>query len=223
MAHILFLDVDGVLNSTQPDSPSLGIEPMLLQLIVDIAGAVGRDGSELQVVISSDWRRSISLMTKLSETLSHAGLSVQGSIPAELPKQQGIRQWIAQHGKVVKNWVVLDDFDLKGLDDLDCELAGASVDGRCIFEGHFVKTDETIGLSQADAQKAVRLLLTDWANKAVQLEHMNVALAVPLQAAPTSASPPLLCNECGALLRDSSEARTHMEVTGGEHCMFSAA
>eukprot|EP00927_Polykrikos_kofoidii_P081302 TRINITY_DN78555_c0_g1_i1.p1 TRINITY_DN78555_c0_g1~~TRINITY_DN78555_c0_g1_i1.p1 ORF type:complete len:238 (+),score=30.85 TRINITY_DN78555_c0_g1_i1:57-770(+) len=222
MSFVLFLDVDGVMNSTQADSPTLGIEPRLLQRVVSIGQAVATgSGLCMEVVISSDWRRKASLMDGLTDALSAVGLRVRGAIAEELSKQCGIRRWLAEYGDTLINWVAIDDLDLQGIDALDTYRGGVVEGAPSIFHDHFVKTDDSVGLTEQGALDAIRLLSAPWANKKSQLDFMKCASVSMMQAQQAPRSFIMVCNECGAPLRDNAEARVHMEASAGEHCMFS--
>lgn len=228
--HIIFCDVDGVLNSTQPDSPSLGVEEKHLRLLAHAArSATGpglgyADTVHVKVVVSSDWRRDAALMARLLPILTGAGVEVLGTIAPDLSKERGIRRWLSEHGDVVRNWVAIDDMDLLGRDAFAC----GDAHGRSVFQDHFVQTDEAVGFTENNAADVVRLLAAAWEHKAKDMASFwsssadldtDMTNAACVCAAVKSTA--LVCDECGCPLRDPEAARIHMEET--MHCMFSSA
>lgn len=151
---ILFLDVDGVLNSVESCKFYGTFERLdprgvvVLQRIIDTTGA--------KLVISSTWRLYRGL-DGMREVLQHAGLraEVVGITPdlverrdvrGEMdlggfiahPRREEIAAWLAQHPEVTA-WCALDD-------DPD---AGPL---------NLIRTDDRVGLTEANADAAIALL-----------------------------------------------------------------
>lgn len=151
---ILFLDVDGVLNSVESCKFYGTFERLdprgvvALQRIIDTTGA--------KLVISSTWRLFRGL-DGMREVLQHAGLraevvgitpdlverrNVRGGMDsgwfAARPRREEIAAWLAQHPEVTA-WCALDD-------DPD---AGPL---------NLVHTDDRVGLTEANADAAIALL-----------------------------------------------------------------
>mmetsp|Transcript_7474 Transcript_7474/g.23753 ORF Transcript_7474/g.23753 Transcript_7474/m.23753 type:complete len:259 (-) Transcript_7474:88-864(-) len=241
--RIVFLDVDGVLNTDQPDSPSLGLDPGSLRHFVDLVTRLERDFGggaaaplAARIVVSSDWRRKPELMRELDAGL-HSALAAAGlradvldggllgerapgcrlcSIPAGAPsKPLGISAWLAVWGRYAANWVAVDDLDLPGLAQLEAP-------GAKLFAGHFVRTDAARGMTEAEVSEALCLLGAPWGGREEQLlRAVQVAAACSAASdAPRQGPRPLRCDDCGQVF-DTTGARGHMESTGGEHCMFS--
>jgi hypothetical protein len=104
---VIFLDVDGVLNDW--DTPALSKylwykESCMkqLQLLVKNTGA--------KIVVSSTWKYSEELMTKLKNVLEKYGLSVYDVTPDLSDKPPEIRAYLEVHPEV-ENYVILDDDD----------------------------------------------------------------------------------------------------------------
>ncbi len=164
MKKVIFLDIDGVLNTqdwhsrmtkdTPKDEFGWVFDPVAvanLAHIIDKTGAV--------IVISSSWK--FLGMTKLKEmwkirnlpgtllditpnTVSDEILLNANLDEVELGVCRGneIKEWLSRHKGEVSNYVIIDDFD-----DLLPEQ-----------ESHVVLTDTLIGITEWDAEKAIRIL-----------------------------------------------------------------
>ncbi len=142
---VIFLDIDGVLNSTR-SAVGLGNYPHSLDakglaLFDPVAvGIVKRLCSETgaKVVISSTWRRQF-LHGQIGEAL---GLPTIGSTPVHHDQPRGveINAWLSAHD--CDRYVILDD------------------DGDMLLEQrpNFVHVDNWIGLSYADYTNAKKIL-----------------------------------------------------------------
>lgn len=164
---LIFLDVDGVLNSHQSrfakwlgetsagsakgfvkelhwdDTPHPGLLGHL-KLIIDNTGA--------QVVISSTWRLDDNNLKRLYTALETIGVTPVGLTDSLALRYDGsdrpdeIRKFILESEMDVKAWVALDDLPLHdlGIKPLEPE--------------HFVQTLDVIGLTYGNAAEAVRKL-----------------------------------------------------------------
>lgn len=113
MKRVIFLDVDGVLNSLQyfDKCRASGVDEnddidnecmMILKTIVDRSGA--------DIVLSSTWRRIPQLRDRLVERLARYGLSIIGDTPTIYGKERGdeIKQWLDGHSEY-ESFIILDD------------------------------------------------------------------------------------------------------------------
>ena len=142
---IIFLDVDGVLNSEQ-DGFSMELETdthlKLLEELINKTGA--------KIVLSSSWRMgfgcSFSLSNTLISRLKEHGLSILDITPERKDGNRGleIKEWLNKNP--AKNILVLDDeeFDIEN-----------------IFPNNFVKTNNEIGLQEEDVKKGIKILNND--------------------------------------------------------------
>ena len=147
---VIFLDFDGVLNSSKyllnSEAYSVAIDPsrmVLLKQIVDAANA--------KIVLSTSWREhwSKDLMhcdstgVLINSIFSEYGLQVYDKTPELHERRETeIKSWLDIHPEV-KNFVVLDD-SLLSADYLN---------------GHFIKTSNYFdGLDETDVQKAIDIL-----------------------------------------------------------------
>lgn len=136
---VLFLDVDGVLNSQRwPSSfmPERAIDPQAMQLLNDL---VGRTGAE--VVVSSTWRL---LEPDMAGRLARNGFvgQVIGQTPEirGAPRGREIVTWLSQHPDV-ERFAILDvNADMESL------------------HYRLVQTSFETGLEQAHVELAVSLL-----------------------------------------------------------------
>ena len=164
MKRVLFLDIDGVLNSNiWNDSHKKEISDGTLideEKIKILAPLIKR--TDAKVVLHSGWRmwfgqdlKPLRPETKrLVEMLNKEGLSIDGITPDltteeirttkkfSLVKADEILLWLKQHNEVI-GWVVLDDLDLHNAD----------------IEKHQVMPDQTVGLTLEDIEKAEKIIL----------------------------------------------------------------
>jgi len=138
---IIFLDVDGVLNTR---NGSLDADKLdLLQTVIRDTGA--------QVVISSTWRHHEHMMARLRPELEKRGIIIAGQTPNSSYRDPGeifwvastrgteVTSWLKEHPEV-KRFVILDDSDFTAM------------------KGWLVKTETHIGLTPAIAAEVVRRL-----------------------------------------------------------------
>lgn len=164
MARVLFLDIDGVLNSNfWNDSHQKEISDGTLideEKIKILALLVKK--TKAKIILHSGWRIWFDYELKplrteakrLVELLEKEGLSIDGLTPDltteeirrtkkfSLVKADEILSWLKLHDNVTK-WVVLDDLDLHNAQ----------------IEQHQVKPDQTLGLTLEDIGKAEKILL----------------------------------------------------------------
>lgn len=151
---VIFLDVDGVLNYRGCKARCkgfLGVEPEKVVLLKQIV-----DATDAKIVLSSTWRLGYNKDQKgyhgfrrhLEKRLNEYGLSVYDVTEDISAYKRGaeIRLWLAQHGKEVKRWVVLDD-----------EYFGDFTEHK--IKSHLVQTDMYAdGLTERHVRKAIGIL-----------------------------------------------------------------
>mmetsp|Transcript_11887 Transcript_11887/g.21734 ORF Transcript_11887/g.21734 Transcript_11887/m.21734 type:complete len:572 (+) Transcript_11887:30-1745(+) len=147
---VIFLDLDGVLLTKEYNV--FDEKPLKnLQRLVALTGA--------KIVLSSDWRQEESAKSLAEQQLATAGLCLYSSTPVMpvYPEQRPseVLQWLADNNGQVSSWVVLDDRDL---------LSERDGDG---LHGHFVKTDPTVGFTDAKLDEACNILLEAVADSAL--------------------------------------------------------
>lgn len=149
---IVFLDVDGVLNSDKFYEELLssdeGIdcfrEDILDQRAISRVARIIRD-TEAQVVISSSWRWDIQAMSRLLEQLNTFDIvpidTTIEDMRVNMSRAQEIKLWLDQHPEV-ENYVVLDD-----------EVMNIPEIGR-----HHIKTNMSRGLEPNHVEQAKKVL-----------------------------------------------------------------
>ena len=147
---ILFLDVDGVLNSrrTRETGDHLPADEPVenLRRIVDAT-------QRCTIVLSSTWRLDAQQREALAAVLAMSGLSFSSVTPDLEAAHTGDRvdeilQWLREHPGptgVTRAWIALDDLDLLMMNPK-------------LPSTHFVRTSDSIGLTRENADLAIRLL-----------------------------------------------------------------
>lgn len=147
---VIFLDIDGVLNSEQYirecDGCGIVIDPSKMVLLKQIVDATGT-----KIVLSTSWREHWSkddtqcdstgvLMNSMFGTY---GLRIFDKTPQlHTRREEEIRNWLDEHPEV-ENFVVLDDMLLSGE----------------FLTGHFAKISAYFGgLDATDARNAIGIL-----------------------------------------------------------------
>jgi hypothetical protein len=120
---IIFLDIDGVLNSVMYDAHRLEeradnrIDMTRVKLLADIVNA-----TEAKIVLSSTWREDWDKSSELcgsdgeyiNECLSRYDISIMDKTPCfnySDDRQYEIRTWLAYHSNEVESFVILDDIN----------------------------------------------------------------------------------------------------------------
>ena len=148
---VLFLDVDGVLNSQESRAvdPSHMPSKDLLANFAHIAQAAG----PLRVVLSSTWRLDAEPRLRLSEALRGIGIEAVGDTPDLTVTGKGDRvdeiiSSLWEHsasGSDRLPWLAIDDMDLLTMNPK-------------LHPDAFVRTDDVVGLTCAKAGEAVEKL-----------------------------------------------------------------
>lgn len=140
---ILFLDVDGVLNSTRSRS-FLALSKGALRRLRSIVEQTG-----CKIVVSSTWRKHEFSRVRLRKTLRYKGLEIyditpdfsRGSIGERGCRGDEIQEWLDRHPETTAYCILDDDSDM-----LDSQLR------------NFVQTDMDYGLTDTLAYRAVQIL-----------------------------------------------------------------
>mmetsp|Transcript_87222 Transcript_87222/g.244764 ORF Transcript_87222/g.244764 Transcript_87222/m.244764 type:complete len:235 (+) Transcript_87222:43-747(+) len=139
-SSVIFLDVDGVLNS-HAGAPEPGPLTQLRRLLAATGSGI---------VLCSDWRRKDHLTQELRRAFHEAGIPgdpIIGRTPGlhRATRPEEIRSWLDEHGSELgRGWVAIDDGPLEAIDG-----PGGRLRGRC------VQTDAAVGLTAADADLAI--------------------------------------------------------------------
>lgn len=145
---IIFLDVDGVLNSEEfarwlwdnHEKKYRGYEMLDQKAILNLQDIVFITGAE--IVLSSSWRISTTRTKQLKEQLLPYGLTIIDRTISDARGTRGdeIKEWLSRNPDVTHYVILDDDFDMIGLED------------------HFVKTTFAKGLLPEHAAKAIKML-----------------------------------------------------------------
>lgn len=158
--RLLFLDVDGVLN-TAGSANSGAISNVLLFRMREVVLQTGAS-----VILSSTWRNWAQLRVLIMAALPNA--CVVGQTPLEDPtvwrndvRPREIRDFLAQfeaQGGQVAAWAAVDDMDLVSQANA---LAKTDKSMRVFareFDNHFVKTEQDTGSDEEHAARLLQLL-----------------------------------------------------------------
>jgi len=145
---IIFLDIDGVLNSRNTTRmTSWGSTFVEDALIRNLKHVIDETGAE--VVLSSNWRYdrddpSLNMeFLELRDELARYGICFYGFTPELHDRGKDIDQWVKEHPKTT-NFVILDDKKDIALN-----------------RNHWVQTTMAHGLGPDEAEKAIQVLLDD--------------------------------------------------------------
>ena len=164
MKKIIFLDIDGVINTkewhskmtkdTPKDEYGYAFDPIAVANLAHIIDKTGAD-----IVISSSWKfygvpklREMWKKRNLPGTIldiTPNTISDEMLLNANLDEFQlgvcrgnEIKEWLSRHEDIISNYVIIDD-----VDDMLSEQ-----------EDHVVLTESLIGITEWDAEKAIKIL-----------------------------------------------------------------
>ena len=135
---VIFLDVDGVLNSSQDGfTIKLGTNKHL-ELLKQIV-----DKTDAKIVLSSSWRINNKTKSFIENKLNEYGMSIISSTP-DLGSSRGeeIKSWLRETIDFIDSFIILDDDS-----DMD-EYTRARL----------VQTNRDMGLQETDVIKAINIL-----------------------------------------------------------------
>ena len=147
---IIFLDIDGVLNSVlydagrSEDRPDSRIDMSRVKLLADIVNAAGA-----KIVLSSTWREDWDKSPELcgndgkyiNECLAKYGLSIIDKTPESSSfddRRLEILAWLVPHRSEVDSFVILDDIDC-GWEQLESRVVITNPFGYGLEEYHVQK------------------------------------------------------------------------------------
>lgn len=112
VALLVFLDIDGCLRRNS--APLYQLEPHLVENLERFVAELEKDGSQVEVVISSSWKDAFTL----DEIRGHFPASLRpkivGAIPtlttvAAFPRYREIRAYLKANGLTGSEWLAVDD------------------------------------------------------------------------------------------------------------------
>ena len=170
MKKVIFLDVDGVLNSSRTLYEDISLEDDLISNLKELVDKTGA-----KIILSSSWRLSTEAVATLMDKLDKFGLVISGmtcdgvdldwierfefnatkkyldtrfdydenkQIKITHDRGAEIFKWLSEH-KEVESFVILDDedFDIKNY-----------------FPDKLIKTNFKTGLTKEDVKKAIQII-----------------------------------------------------------------
>ena len=164
MNKVIFLDIDGVLNTnrwytqmetnTPQDKYGYAFDPKAVTNLKRIVAETGAD-----IVISSSWKcMGLSQMEDMWEDRNLPG-KIIGITPNSISDEmllnadidsielfhirgEEIKEWLTKYGKQVSNYAIIDDMDNMLPEQ----------------QSHFVKTNPEVGITAEDADKIITIL-----------------------------------------------------------------
>ena len=166
MKKVIFLDIDGVLNTkwwytqmdrnTPKDQYGYAFDPKTVANLKRIVEETGAD-----IVISSSWKcMGLSQMEDMWEERNLPG-KIIGITPNSVSDEmllnadidsielfhirgEEIKEWLAMHGKRISNYAIIDDMDNMLPEQ----------------QSHFVHTNPEVGITENDADRIITILKT---------------------------------------------------------------
>lgn len=164
MRKVIFLDIDGVLNTkwwytqmdsnTHKDKYGYAFDPKAVANLKNIIEETGAD-----IVISSSWKCfGLSQMEDMWNERNLPGKIIDitpNSVSDELLlnadidsiemfhiRGEEIKEWLSKHGKRISNYVIIDDMDNMLPEQ----------------QSYFVQTNPEVGITKEDSEKVISIL-----------------------------------------------------------------
>lgn len=146
---IIFLDIDGVMNNAETHGSAhhhtwtgwafTGLDRRLVKKLNQLVTATGAD-----IVLSSTWRKHFT-PEEMHDRLVSAGMNpaikiVDRTPVLHKPRHYEISAWLDAFSGKVEQYVILDDDYAAGI------------------RGHFVNTNNYVGLTDEDVKAAIEIL-----------------------------------------------------------------
>lgn len=184
---VIFLDIDGVLNSDRTLYEYTSLEDDLilnLKEIVDCTGA--------KIILSSSWRTLFSPMAKLMDKFDRYGLHISGMTPNGVEKRFVEDKGYKPTNKYLDTKVIWDENDqrvrVQTTHDRGSEimfwlekhrnvesfviLDDEDFDIKEYYDKQFIKTSYSTGLTKQDVEKAINILnCVDKINNPVKINN----------------------------------------------------
>ena len=112
LPKIIFLDVDGVLNSAFDVTVENQFDDKMVDWLVYLVNESGA-----KIVVHSSWKYHKDSLKKLTDRLAQSGLETFDVTPTIFGPNCGrvneIKQWLNEHPHDPERWVMLDDWDYR--------------------------------------------------------------------------------------------------------------
>ena len=149
----IFLDVDGVLNSLEPNKMSkiynkkYELDTNLIENLKYIYDTIGKDN--IRIILTSQWRKYYQAVNVLSNVLLNYNIEIyemtenrnQGE-DLITERVTDIKLWLKNRSIGKNNWIIIDDLDLHSY----------------FPDNNFVHTNIIYGLTQKKRNEALRKL-----------------------------------------------------------------
>lgn len=150
---VIFLDIDGVLNteSYREDSKVDYFEEPISEVHMSWLEHLVKE-TDAKIVLSSTWReywdcgdiQSDRFGEYINNLFEKYGLKIFDKTPELKDRDREINEWLKLHHEQIENYVILDDFDFEWSES----------NAKCL-----VKTMDNIGLDEKTTEKAIRILI----------------------------------------------------------------
>lgn len=152
---VIFLDIDGVLNSTQywesiqddkREMSEMEFElcPKCLKNLKEIV-----DATNAKIVVTSTWKRIKNKMEKFEQYIPNFGLSVYDQTPCHpdgaIHRGDEIRQYLEQHKNEIEKFILLDDDTFPDFNELTKYLVKTNFYKNGLCKEHVNKAIEMLG------------------------------------------------------------------------------
>ena len=147
--NIIFLDIDGVLNSTESMSKLSKQRKEHIDLpdkkLIDNLNYI-LDKTNAKIIVSSCWRYthsefSLDIILYLCGLQPYKVIGITPTVHMNRVRGQEIQVWIDKNKERINNFVIIDD---------DTDMGNLS--------RYLVKTNSKVGLTRDDAEKAIKIL-----------------------------------------------------------------
>ena len=145
--NVIFLDVDGVLNTELAEDFTfhelhMGEGKLNVKCILNLKKIIKQSNKNTRIVLSSSWRTDEWRINKLKYYLNLYGIDAYNIIIDTTPRignrTKDISTWLERNGEKVDKWVAIDDYSL----DLDFA----------------VRTDPKYGLTNENADFVLNII-----------------------------------------------------------------
>ena len=152
---VIFLDIDGVLNSTQYWESIQDEKKTMLEMESELDPKCIRnlkkivDATNAKIVVTSTWKRIIRKMNKFERYIPQYGLHVYDKTPCHpdgaIHRGDEIRQYLKEHKNEVDKFILIDDEEYPDFNELTNYLVKTNFykDGLC--ESHVKEAIERLG------------------------------------------------------------------------------
>ena len=150
---VIFLDIDGVLNTeSYREDPKVDyFEELISEVHMSWLEHLVKE-TDAKIVLSSTWReywdcgdiQSDRFGEYINNLFEKYGLKIFDKTPELKDRDREINEWLKLHHEQIENYVILDDFDFEWSES---------------NAKYLVKTEDDVGFDEKAAEKAIRILI----------------------------------------------------------------